>query len=247
MAYPSGMALTGSRAGEWSFRPWQIAQNGLQDLATQASRVGTLLGLLLATDVAFAILHILHTLAPVEKSPLYSLGRDTSFPEMWQYTQWFWLATLLAALGLRRRQWHYATWAMLVVYALADDAFTLHERAGVALAQALALPALAGLRAIDLGELLFLAGMAALLFPPVVFAYRRGDASFRRFSAGFGAAFALAALFAVGVDALHAVVSLGKIVNGIFMLIEEIGEMVAVSLALAFVFAETSVSNRRPS
>ena len=54
-------------------------------------------------------------------------------------------------------------WGLLMLFLLADDALWLHERYGASLAETLGLPAIGGLQAADLGELVYAGGITAVL------------------------------------------------------------------------------------
>jgi hypothetical protein len=126
-----------------------------------------LLRLLVAADLVLIGVHVVHVFTPYLRNPLNSLEQDRGYAEYFQYTKLYWLILLSAALAVRRRALIYLAWLAVFGYLLVDDAFSVHEQSGAALANSLELTPALGLRAADFGELLVMAiaasAMAALL------------------------------------------------------------------------------------
>jgi hypothetical protein len=186
---------------------------------------------LVTADVVLVAAHFAY-----RHDPLYHLGHDGSYSEMFQYAKAYALACTFAALWWRYRQAVFGAWMLLFVFVLCDDALRIHERYGEALATQLAYPSVLGLRAKDLGELTvwtaFGLGFAALLFAT----YRRSSAEARRASRVLGLLFAILVFFGVALDMAHEAVS-GRFLRHALGVIEDGGEMLAMSLICWFAFA----------
>jgi len=195
--------------------------------------VATLLLLLLAVDLVFIGVHLVHELTPFLGDRLYSLETDRGYAEMFQYVKTFWIALLLGALWWRTHERAYAAWMLLFVYLLCDDALQVHEHAGYAVAQSLGLSGAFGLRAQDLGELAISAAVGGTLLGAIVWLCVRGTRDVRNASLDLGLLLAALVFFGVFVDMLHilaggptALVALGTLEDG--------GEMLAMSAACAY-------------
>jgi hypothetical protein len=189
--------------------------------------------LLLAIDGLFILLHLMRVSGAVT-SDLFYLHIDGGYAEWWQYAKEAATAAALVQVFRASRQPVYLAWAAVFAYALLDDALMLHEWGGAAAAGWLGLPALAGLRPGDLGELLVSAAAGLPLLAASALAHAASNGIARKHSMCLLGCFALLAFFGVLVDMLHiAIVSAGWAVRGINMF-EDGGELVAMSLAAAF-------------
>ena len=196
--------------------------------------------LLLATDAVLVALFAAHKLGWVH-DPALLLGRDGGTAETVQYAKTLWVGLCALGLAARTRQPVYAALGALFLGLLADDAGQLHEFWGARLADGLALPAVAGLRPSDLGEVLFLALWVGPVFGAGVAGYRRSDRAARHAARWALGALAALAAFGVGADAVHQAATAAVEVPGLhslLTLIEEGGELAVMSaLAAAAVAA----------
>lgn len=155
---------------------------------------------------------------------------DRSVPEYINYAQTLACAVLLVLSWLRSGKHILLALAAMLVAIVFDDFFRYHERAGVFLTHALALPALPGLRAQDSGELLAMAVEGLLFLPILGLCLLQRDALKSGEAVLIVGCMAGLVFFAAGVDVLHVVAS-----SGLIGLIEDTGEML--SMACAFVVA----------
>ena len=202
---------------------------------TAARRAFVVVGaLLLAADGVLVLLYVGYKFGL--GGDALSLGQDGGHAEVLQYAKTLWIGLCAAWLAVQSRQPVYAALAALFLGLLVDDAGQLHEFWGTRLADALALPAVAGLRAVDLGEVLFLGAWVGAVFVFGVVAYRRSDRPARKTARwALGALVALAA-FGVGADLLHQGVTGLVEINGLhtlLTLVEEGGELVVMSVIAA--------------
>jgi hypothetical protein len=140
----------------------------------------------------------------------------------------YWIVITLAALWRLTRAYVYTTWMLLYAYLLFDDAFQIHERAGVAIARHWGYESALGLRAQDFGELTF-AGVFGLTFLVLIGSmYLRSAWDARNASKDLTLLFSVMVFFGVIIDMLHIVAGgdYGKLVFGV---VEDGGEMFAMS------------------
>ena len=194
-----------------------------------------LLVFLCAVDLAFALIHLVHTGTSYLGNPRFSLGHDLGYAEFFQYFKTASIVLLLAALWWRARQPVYAAWAALYAYLLGDDALQFHERGGEAVAGFLQFENGLGLRAVDYGELTVSAGLGLLVLMVIFFSYLKSAPAARHASQDLVLLLAGLVGFGVGVDMLHIVADGGRL-GALLGLIEDGGEMVVVSFTLWYLY-----------
>jgi hypothetical protein len=198
--------------------------------------------LLVAADLMFILLHVLHTYTrTVAGDPGFSLERDRGYAEVFQYVKLFWIALLLGAAFVKSRRVIYCSWALLFAYLLLDDSFQIHERFGYQAAMFFAYKPLLGLRPQDFGELTITAVVGGTFLLLLATGYLFTDQPQRMFSIALGGLLAVIALFGVGVDMLHSALAWSAI-DSLLALLEDGGEMLAVSATCWFVFASLAGS-----
>jgi len=192
--------------------------------------------LLLCADLAFIALHSINTLTPFLNNSLYSLERERSYPEMYQYLKWLWIIILLVYVSILRRSFSYIAWGLVFTYFLCDDALSIHERVGRHVAGSLTLTPPLGLRLQDLGELAVSAAAGMILLSLVIWACLHGSQAFKKMSQDMMLLVLALVFFGVVVDMAHISIELGRKVNFILGVIEDGGEMLVASLILWYVF-----------
>ncbi|WP_309129073.1 hypothetical protein [Microbacterium sp.] len=207
-----------------------------------------LLALLLVVDAAVIALHLAYTLLGVPAGVHFDLGVDRSYGEFLLYIKFGWIALLCALLARRRRSAAFAAVAAGSLMLLLEDALILHERVGWALEPVVlrAAPGLAGLGilSVQVGELLWLATLALTISTVFLISWRRAGARDRRDALSIVVFFAVMGFFAVVVDTAHSPFALGSAGDMIFTVLEDGGEIVALTpaVALAFSLALTSLN-----
>lgn len=198
-----------------------------------------LLGLLIAADIALIAAHIVTGVLLPRIPPWLNIALDHSLPEIFCYLE------LLAASGIlllayRRTGLSLCLGlALILLLMMLDDSLQLHELIGAFLAEMFHIPAFAGVKSKDTGELLAwallglvvgLTGLVALLRTPF--------ASWSHFYV-MVALVGLLGFFAVGIDFLHDPICVATTgfayCTQIFDLIEDGGEMIVQSFILAHV------------
>lgn len=192
--------------------------------------------LLLVADFAFIFLHFLLQMTPILNNPLYSLERDRGYPEFYQYVKELWIIVLLLSICVRTRAVGYIAWVMLFGYLLCDDALQVHEKSGNYIAARLYFVPLLGLRAQDFGELAVSAMSGALLLTLLAWFYVRGSGTFKRSTKHLLLLLLTVAFFGIFVDMLHAALKMGRKVDLLLGVVEDGGEMIAMSFVVWYVF-----------
>jgi len=198
--------------------------------------------LLIAADCAFIFLHILLR-TQVLDAPLLSLEKDRGYSEVYQYIKEFWIVLLLMMLLIKNRVIGYGVWAVLFAYVLFDDALSIHETLGAYVSQKLDIDAAFGLRAKDFGELIVSAIAAVILLSPLILLYRHGAPAFRQASRHLLMLLLSLAFFGIFVDMLHVIFRGGRL-DGVFVMLEEGGEMAVMSLIVGYTFLLNMTTTR---
>ena len=197
-----------------------------------------LLLLLLSLDALFVALHVARVLLlPADSAAFwqFSVNRDGSFSELFQYLKFSLAAAGLLYLYAIHRAWTYVAWASVLAFALCDDALRIHEVMGRHVVRWLEITPAIGLRAQDFGELIVWGAVGIVAVGVLLAAYLRADSDLRRFSRRLTYRFALLVFFGLGLDLVHSAL-LGTSIRGIAVT-EDGGEMLAVSLIVAFVWS----------
>lgn len=194
-----------------------------------------LLVLLLATDLAFIILYIIHTYTSLLPSELYSISLDRGYAEFFLYMKEFWILILFLFLGIKKRSLIFIVFAFLFLYILVDDSFEFHERLGNSLAYHNNFPELFGLRPKDLGELLVFATFGGFFLVLIGITYFRSDVYSRTVTKYLLFMLVLLGLCGVVFDMIG-IIADHPVFNPILTILEDGGEMVVISLIAWFVF-----------
>jgi hypothetical protein len=189
------------------------------------------LALLLCTDVVFFALHTFNRLTG--RDPLFSLATDGGYSEIFQYIKEYWIALVLFRVFWRTRERLYAAWALFFTYVLCDDALTIHERAGEALAVRWGYVPAFGLQPDDFGELTVSLLVGAVFVALIGVCHRRADTNARGVSGGLFVLVALLALFAMFFDMVHELLDDYGVRS--LTLLEDGGEMVTMSVIVGYV------------
>lgn len=170
--------------------------------------------LLFAADLlligVFAGYGLARAMPGLELPPLswrWHISSDHSYLEMLGYVK---LAIAVIALATIRRSRYWPVYPALVpliLFALFDDAFEIHERLGRRIAVALDFGGFAGLRGQDYGELIVWAGFGLLLAPVAIVGFVRSGPLDRGNVLILLGAFALLTFCGIVVDMVHVVVS----------------------------------------
>lgn len=183
------------------------------------------LGIMLATDLVFLAIHAAHVRFDVPGSGLWLISRDRGFPELFQYLKEAAVVALMLRHVRRSASPVYLAWAALFTYLLLDDSLKIHETLGDDLAGRFGFGTAFGIEARDLGQILVSATAGAILFGLVAITAVRDRSPARRLTVRLVAIIAALAFFGVVTDVIDAI--------DLFGLVEDGGEMIAMSFAVA--------------
>ena len=144
--------------------------------------------------------------------PEWSLEREHSYAEMFQYAKWVSIALSCAYLLWRRREAVYAAICMIFVYFLLDDSVAIHETIGHWVSPAFGADRIWRLRPQDFGELVVVAVAASILLAAfrLTYGWSRRSAT-RAFARQAGVLIVLLAAFGIGLDMLHSALVAGAL------------------------------------
>lgn len=197
----------------------------------------TVLVLLLATDLLFIGLHVLHVVTRFLPEMYFNITADRGAAEAFQMAKEYWIALLLIWLAWSRVSVSYLSWTVVFGYIAFDDLIMVHEKLGERIAHERGFSAMLGLRDVDLGEMTVYALAAAVLLPLLALAYVRGDATFRRMSRHLVGFLVLFAFFGGVVDMVHILITHPKL-NEIVGMVEDGGELVTMTATASYMLRE---------
>lgn len=212
-------------------------------------RFWTVLTCLITLDAVLILLHVLWSRGATMNlggsqiafggNRWLNLGQERGYAEMKELVCVLAAAALLTVTWLRDRQPAYLGLAVIFCLVIGDNLLQFHEKVGVAVAKASGLPDSSLIR--HAGELGAFVALGVLILAIFAVTYRLSSIDARRHALiGIGTVGILAA-FAVGIDAVHALLSaafaLPRDLDDLFTLLEDGGETVSISLSLAFTVA----------
>ena len=220
-----------------------------QTVTYNTQRAGLCLLLLFGSaDLVFIIFHLVYKAGFLSEQ--FDLTRDRGYAELFQYVKEFWCVVLFVLIARQTRTTAYLVWASFFSYLLLDDMLRVHERGGKIIAAYGHFVPFAGLRAKDFGELVVMMAIAGMLLLAVGLAYRYSTSTFRKVSVDMLLLIAGLAFFGVAMDMLHSMIygiigsgPVGEILGGTMGLIEDGGEMLAMSLILWYLFMRIARQN----
>lgn len=214
----------------------------------QPSEVKRLFLLLVLSDLALLLVHLLHKLTVYYLksnelflyNPLFAIETDLGLAESFQYVKEFWIVLMLCALARKHRQPSYLSWGSLFFYILLDDAGQIHEHLGRWISSYFRFQSLLGMGTEDMGQLAVYVVIGLLFLLLFVPALLQGDKKFRNFSLQLGLIFMVLTFCGAGIDAIN-ITNRPLWVRGLATLLEEGGEMVVMSVVVAYLFRTLSL------
>jgi hypothetical protein len=219
----------------------------------------TLLVAMILVDLGFVLLNILAVAAKkaaliAEVPELLKVTHDASLPEDFNYLKWAVIVIALTWLAVRDRWLPPLLWAVVFVMILLDDSLQLHEWIGHEISDKSGLPSNSLLYADDLGEILVFVIMGLVVAALAATLFTQKGAAARVISLRFSLIMVGLGFFGVGVDAVHQMVAhlventtLASLLPQILGLIEDGGEMIVGSIAVAITLAADPVHPAVPS
>ncbi|MEO0940712.1 MAG: hypothetical protein AAFY30_04025 [Cyanobacteria bacterium J06642_12] len=196
----------------------------------------SILVVLLAVDFFFLAFHLLRETNVLSLSDVWSIARDSSYAEWFQYVKLGYVAIASFYLYSLFRRWFYCAFGVLFTLILADDALVLHEGIGQSLAASLNVSE-------PVAEVLFV-GFACL--PPLLFILyefvRFRSIYERKFAFEMIVALSVFALLGVGLDFVGDQFSEeASSTRAILDAIEDFGEMVVLSAIVWLTYRNTQM------
>ncbi len=176
----------------------------------------------------------------------YYVDSDGGYPEFFQYLKFLIICTVLFLTMVRTKNYSFIFWILLFFLLFLDDAFSFHEGMGEVFAGMFDLPSFAGLRPVDIGELLYYISVGGALGAVGLLCYHYGNVFFKNASIDLGLLFGILLFFAVFMDVAHGMLAFHKFLGYLFVLLEDGGEMVALSL-ITWYAVHLSNSGPRPA
>lgn len=201
-----------------------------------------LLFLLIITDLMFMILDVLN-LVKIIKNPLFFIGRDLGYAEFYQYMKEYWVIILLLIIAYKRKKFIYLSWSLIFLYVLLDDSLKLHETVGISITDYFEFQPMFGLRAKDFGELGVSIFFGTFLFSFLGIFYFYGKEEAKKISNHLLFLFFMLVFFGILVDMVGMMLHgyggglLTHIINRLFILIEDGGEMIVMSIMVWYLFS----------
>lgn len=183
--------------------------------AARVAAAGFVLAALLLI-LAAAARDVVQFVSDVQVTQMLDLTEDRGLPEVLGYAFSAVTSVLLLLAFLRTRLRSYLLVSLVFAFALVDDALRYHENASRILVRALGIPGALGLRPQDLGEMLGWAIAAAAFIPVAVWCLRDRQPADAGVYLVFGSLVLVLASFAVGVDAVHMMMTTSGLKEKIF-------------------------------
>lgn len=195
---------------------------------------------LLIVDIGFVILHVVAAFCFPENRLLY-IDVDRSYAEIFQAVKYVIAMVFLCCAAIAGRAWALVFWVPVFLGFLITDLLEMHERAGKYLGRVLP-SEVWGERSQDVWELcVYLLG-AAVMAVVVGFGYRFASSAVRWAFRVMGVLILFFVVFGLGADFLHSLLPRTSLGADMMMLVEDGGEMLAVSGFVVFVARLVTVS-----
>ena len=224
-------------------RPFPVVQSSFR----------TVLTAFLFCDFALILLNVLAVLAvmghAIVKVPdLLKVTGDLTIPEDFNYVKWALIAVALVWISVRDRWLPPLLWALVFVMILADDGLQMHERLGSWLSSTLGIADETLIYGKDIGEMAVFGAMGLVTLTIFGILFTRRDRATRVMSVRYMMIVIALGFFGVGLDAAHSIIdhltgtsTLATLVQQVFGMLEDGGEMVVGSIALALTLAADPV------
>lgn len=209
-----------------------------------------------AVDLCFILIHssgwVFFRLGWTGEIPrMFRISEDRSFPEDFNYLKWAIISVSLIVVAIRDRWATPFLWALVFLMILADDSLQIHESIGWLMGERFGLEARFHLNPPDQGELFVFGIMGLSVVLLTGLSFTNSGASSRRLSTFYAMIIVALAIFGVVIDVIHqGIVNFADVnpsaafFKHVFALLEDGGEMLVASLAVAFTLAPPAVLSR---
>lgn len=185
-------------------------------------------------DLAFIGLDIASRVADVDQPSRLFVTTDRGYAEGFQYLKITAIVLLLGFIAVRTRDLVFYVWTALFCYLLIDDLLRIHETVGGQILGDALVPFLptAGGNAYKLGQILFSVAVGGLALVAILVSTRASSEAARRTSHSLLTLLFVFAFFSLVLDGAGSWLDFG-----VRPILEDGGEMVAMSLIAAFVLS----------
>lgn len=198
---------------------------------------------LVVFDLMAIVLHIYATVRQLDNF-IYYIHLDHSYGEFYQYAKYVWIFLLIAFYAYENRSWRPAMWLPTIAFFFLDDTLEVHEQAGAWVTETFGLGPAFGLRAQDVGEVVFIGGAGLVILVPLVIGWIGADRRTRAIYWGFAGLVGILGFFGVVLDGVHMAVVDYPFLRAVLSLVEDGGEMLAVTLMVVFALRLNLVGGR---
>ena len=169
-------------------------------------------------------------------SNMFMVNYDGGFPEIFQYIKYISIITAIIYILYQKKEYNYLSWLLLFTLLFFDDALSFHEQFGGFAAERFNYKPMFGLRAQDLGELTYVALFGPLVLLALVLGYRNGNGKYKKTNLDLVLLFSLFLFFGIVIDMLHVLFEDNRYTKLLMVLLEDGGEMLALSLLSWYFF-----------
>ncbi|MDP7399901.1 MAG: hypothetical protein QF541_23760, partial [Lentisphaeria bacterium] len=166
----------------------------------------------------------------------FRLNWDRGYPENFQYIKFLWGGGLLFWIFIRRRHLPYLLLSGVLAYLLLDDANKIHEIIGGQLVMAYPNAGFWGINPQDVAEFLTMVAFGSLILLLLALSWFLSRLPERRDVSPIVLLILCIGFFAVVVDFAHGIVGSSPILDELFRIVEEGGEMISATLLAAWIF-----------
>lgn len=195
------------------------------------------LGIVWIVDAGLGGLDLAYRYAVLDGTKLpaaFDLTQEGGLSESWEYLLTTLAALAMARLFLKVRAPIYGLGVLIFTWMTLDNAIEIHERGGHLIAPLFALLPPSRLQPQDLGEFALLCMIALVIVLGIWRSLRSGDRHANALGLAVMACIALAGVFGVGVDLVHAAMhTISRFDDEVGTFIEEFGELTCLSLSVA--------------
>ena len=169
-------------------------------------------------------------------SNMFMVDYDGGYPEIFQYIKYISIIIAIIYILYQKKEYNYFSWLLLFTLLFFDDALSFHEQFGGFAAERFNYKPMFGLRAQDLGELTYIALFGPLVLLALVLGYLNGNGKYKKTNLDLVLLFSLFLFFGIVIDMLHVLFGDNRYTKLIMVLLEDGGEMLALSLLSWYFF-----------
>lgn len=200
------------------------------------TRANSILKVLLIIDVLFIIGHCIIALFGNYQPRIFLVDTEHGYPEIFQYIKYLVLILIAGYFIFIKKRYSYFTWFILFTILLLDDSLRFHERAGEFIANYMGYTPAFGLRDVDFGEITYAFLVSNVIFICSIIALRKNSKKTKKTFLDISLLFGFFLFFGIGVDMIHSMVENVYILSAVVALIEDGGEMIALSVLVWYFF-----------